>query len=217
MSTKRNRNSLSSVLFGNTRQAVLGLLFGRSDESFYLREIARRLDIGLGAVQRELGQLTKAGIIRKSYRGNNVFFQAEKDSPIFAELKGLVIKTSGFAEILKNALREHSKSIEYTFIYGSIAKGEGNFASDIDLMVIGKVSFKDVVSALSQAQESLEREINPTVYSSKEFLQKVETGHNFIANVIKNDKIFIIGDQCEFERLVGKRVGYKPRGKSSRD
>ena len=87
--------SAASALFGKTRLRVLVLLFSQTDESFYLREVARQTGTGLGAVQRELASLVETGIVRRTERGNQVLFQADPHCPVFAELRDLVAKLAG--------------------------------------------------------------------------------------------------------------------------
>jgi predicted nucleotidyltransferase len=173
MNTTTGNKNLSSILFGKARLAVLSLLYGHSDESFYLRQIVRTTGVGLGPVQRELKQLTDVGIIRRSAQGHQVYFQANLDSPIFKELKSLITKTAGITETLQSALAPIANHINIALVYGSVARGEENHRSDVDLLVVGSVPFSEVVKALRDAQETLGREINPTVYPVDEFRSRI--------------------------------------------
>lgn len=110
-------------LFGKTRQAVLSLLFRHPDCRFHLREIVRLTGSGQGAVQRELERLARAGLVVRQRRGNMVFCQANRDSPVFAEVRGLIAKTSGVVDILKAALAEIADRIDLAFVFGSLARG----------------------------------------------------------------------------------------------
>jgi predicted nucleotidyltransferase len=194
---------LSSVLFGKTRNAVLGLLFSHPDESFYVREIVRAAKAGLGSVQRELNVLEQAGIIQRTTRGRQVFYQANRQGPIFEELKGLVLKTTGVAEVLVRALAPVARKIRIAFVYGSMARGQQQRSSDVDLFVIGDITFADVVEVLAPAQRTLGREINPTVYPASEFRQKLSQKHHFITSVLRGPKLFLIGDERELAGLGG--------------
>jgi len=195
MGTRNSQGKLSSVLFGKTRQAVLALFYGHPDESFYLRQVVRAIGMGPGSVQRELKQLTDAGVIEKSKLGRQVYYRVNTKCPIFPELRGLIIKTAGLADVLRDALGPLLKKIKVAFIYGSFAKGSANSRSDVDMMVIGSCSFGRVVDAIDDAQEKLGREVNPTVYSVKEWNQKLKEKHHFITSVSKSIKIFIIGTE----------------------
>jgi len=203
--------SLAAALFGQTRRVILSLLYGHPDETYYLRQLARSTGSGLGAVQREIKRLTESGIVRRTVRGRQVFYQANPDCPLFAELKSLVVKTTGVADVLRTALAPLARRIQLAFVYGSIARLEQKSASDVDLMVVGDVSFGDIVSALAAAQETLAREINPTVYSLAEFKAKLKAGHHFLTSVVRREKIFLIGDENELARLGAKRLAQRAR------
>ncbi len=206
MSTFSRADVLSATLFGKTRRAVLSLLYGHADEAFYLRQITRTAGVGLGAVQRELQQLLNAGILLRTVRGRQVYYQANRDCPVFLELKNLVLKTAGVAAILQSALAPLAGRIRIAFIFGSIAAGDEQRGSDGDVLVVGEVTFAEVVSAIQKAQEILDREVNPTVYPPGEFQSKLVTGHHFLKTVLKGPMVFLIGDKRELARLVKKRL-----------
>lgn len=192
---------LSSYLFNKTRRSLLALLFGRPDESFYVNQIVRRLGSGSGAVQRELKMMTEAGIAVREKKGNLVYYKANSDSPIFNELKNIVRKTFGVADVIRESLAPISKKIGAAFIFGSVARSADVRASDIDVMIIGKVSFADVSSSISKAEKTIQREINSVVYPVAEFKKKVKEGHHFVKTVLEGEKIFLIGDEDELRRL----------------
>jgi uncharacterized protein len=202
MSTILDNTSLSTTLFSKTRRVVLALLYGHSDESFYLRQIVREAGTGLGAVQRELKQLTDAGLIQRSLQGNQVYYTANKNSPIFKEMKSLIAKTVGVAETLQGALASSKKRIKIALVYGSIARGEEKQRSDIDLLIVGDITFSEIVKKIRGVHDTLSREINPTVYSIDEFQRKVKEKHYFLNEVLSGEKIFIIGNENELKRLV---------------
>jgi len=202
MSTIPENGHLSSVLFGKTRRAILSLLHGHTDEAFYLRQIAKATRAGLGAVQRELNQLTGAGIISRTIKGRQVYYQANEKCPIFNELKSIVRKTFGLADVLRQSLTPKADEVRLAFIFGSVARSTDDRRSDIDLIVVGRISFGDVVSLLSPAEEILGREINPVVYPVAEFRKKVKEDHYFVKTVLEGEKIFLIGDEKELRRLV---------------
>ena len=184
----------------------MALLFGNADRSFHHREIVRRVKTGSGAVQKELAHLTTTGLAVSRRVGNQVHYQANAASSIFAELKSLIHKTSGIAEILKEALSPLSDRISVAFVYGSFAKGTETANSDIDVMIIGGATFSEVVVPLGEAQDEFDREINPSVYPIEEFVSKLSTGHHFLSTLINEPKIFLIGNQNDFGKLVEKRV-----------
>jgi predicted nucleotidyltransferase len=201
---------LPDVLFGRTRQKVLELLFGHPDESFYLREVARRTGQALGAVQRELAQLTAAGILNRERQGNQVRFRVNRHCPVYPELKALVTKTMGVADVLREALRPLADRIGLAFVFGSFVRGEQHRDSDVDVMVVGDVSFGEVCEALHPVEERLGREVNPTVYPPAEFFQKMNDGHYFIQRVLNDPVIFLIGGRDELGRLPQGGLGDGP-------
>lgn len=195
---------MSEALFGKTKQGVIGLLFSRPDESFYHRQIAASTRISAGAIQRELAQLTGAGLILREPRGRQVYYRANPESPIFGELKGLAVKTAGVADVIRSALAPLAVRIRAAFIFGSVAEGRAVAASDVDLMVVGEASFGEVSDVLPGAEGPIGRELNPVVYPVAEFRQKMAEGQHFVTSVMGKPKIFLIGDQRELERLAGE-------------
>jgi predicted nucleotidyltransferase len=195
-------DSLSDTLFGKTRRLILAMLYTHTDEQFYLRRIARETGAGLGPVQRELKQLTNAGIVTQQYLDKHVYYQANQNCPIYHELKGIVVKTAGLTDIFRFALEHLSDRIEAAFIYGSFASGNENRLSDVDLIILGPVSFAEVSAALAGAQEKLQREVNFAVYSAEEFKKRLKTKDHFIKSLMQNPRIFIISNNDELTRLV---------------
>lgn len=201
MGTNKNQGQLSSVLFGKTRQAVLALFYGHPDESFYLRQVVRAAGMGQGTVQRELKQLADAGIIEKTTHGRQVYYRANTKCPIFPELRGLIIKTAGLVDVLREALKALAKKVKIAFVHGSFANGTVRADSDVDVVVIGSCTFGEVVDALSQAQNKLGREVNPTVYPVKEWQRKLAEKHHFVTSLTKSPKLFVIGNEDDLEGL----------------
>ena len=169
----RMKGNLSGEgLFSNTRRAVLALLFGRTETSFYTKQILDAVKIGRGTVQRELKNMTDAGIIIREVQGRQVYCRANEKCPIFNELKSLVRKIFGVTEVIRQSLEPATPKIKLAFIFGSIATGTEKKSSDIDLMVVGAVSFGETISLLSTAQEKLGREVNTVIYPVAEFKKK---------------------------------------------
>ena len=204
MSTLFDTDNLSRTLFGKTRRAVLSLLYSHIEDAFYLRQIVRTAGAGLGAVQRELKQLSDAGIIQRFVRGHQVYYQANPRCPIFAELKNLVVKTIGVGAALQAALAPLADRIDLAVIYGSIARGEEHRESDVDVLVVGKVTFAEVVSSFSEVQKTIGREINPTVYPLSEFRSKLAAGHHFLNTVLRGPMLFLIGEKRDLAGLAKK-------------
>ena len=188
-------------LFTKTRQLVLALLYGNTDRSYYTKQIMDTARIGRGTVQRELQTLTDSGVIIREIQGRQVYYHANDKCPIFSELKGIVRKTFGVADVLRQCLGLATDKIEVAFVFGSVARATDDRKSDIDVMVIGEIKFGDVVSLLSPAEEKLSREINAVVYRTGEFKNKLKEDHYFVNTVLEGEKIFLIGDEGELRRL----------------
>lgn len=199
-------DEVAQTLFGRIRREVLGLLYTNPERSYYLRELMRFANTSPGAIQRELAQLHKAGLVVRSRRGHQVFFQANLQSPVFEELRSLLAKTAGLAQILREALLPLACQLELAAVFGSFAAGSMQDESDIDLLVIGQVSLREVVTALQPAQNRLAREINPVVYARSECVRLLSEGQPFLTAVLEGPLLPILGDKDEFQRLAGQRL-----------
>lgn len=205
MGTDQSR-SAGNIIFGQTRGKILGLLYTKSDGSFYLRQIARHASTGVGAVQRELESLVQAGLVSRAAIGNQVFFKANNASPLFHEMRGLVAKTVGITGVLRDALASLAKKIRIALVYGSVARQEETSESDVDLLVIGTVGLEELIKVLRAAGSILGRELNPTSYSPREFKDKISQGNHFLSSVLKEKKLFVIGSEDELRNFGSKRV-----------
>lgn len=192
---------LATFLFSKTRRGLLALLYGRPDETFYINQLMQATGSGSGAVQRELKLMTEAGVLKRTQSGNLVYYQANSQCPIYDELKSVVRKTFGVADVIRQSLESAADKIQLAFIFGSVARSADDRKSDIDVMVVGRISFGDVVSLLSPAEEKLGRELNAVVYPIAEFKKKVKEDHYFVKTVLEGEKIFVIGDEGELSGL----------------
>jgi len=212
MGSKAARASLSDALFSKTQQRVLAVLFGRPDQSFFANEIVRLAGGGFGAVHRELATLEAAGLVATRRIGNQKHFQANRDAPIFEELRGIVLKTVGLADVLRKALAPLAPRIRAAFVYGSVAKGTDTARSDIDLMVVGdSVEYADIFKLASRAEPIVGRKINPTVLTPRE-LEKESAEDGFHSRVLAQAKIFVIGSEHELGRPGKARAGRTAQG-----
>jgi predicted nucleotidyltransferase len=199
-------DDLGAVLLGKTRGAVLGLLFGRPDEEFHVRQIARLTGATLGPVQRELKLLAQIDVLHCREVGHQLLYSANQASPVHQELRSFVVKTVGLVDVLRAAMKPLSAQVRAAFVFGSFAQGRQQEASDVDVMVIGDVSLAAVAKALTEAQRRLSREINPTIYRPAEFAAKLREGHHFLNAVMDGPKLFLIGGPIELSRLAEERL-----------
>lgn len=177
------------------RRQVLATTLLAPDRSWYLSELANQLGLTTSSAQRELDNLVQAGIVLRFKDGNRVRFQADRTSPLFPELQGLMRKSSGGVDVIRGALDPLRDHIQLAFIYGSFATQESlRNSSDIDVIVVGRLRTRQVVDALQNAQRALGREINPTVYTPEEFSAKLSGGNHFLTTVANSDTLPVIGD-----------------------
>jgi predicted nucleotidyltransferase len=200
MRTKQ-AHGLATVLFGKSMRAILAQLYGRPDRRFYVREIARGAGTSPSSLQRDLAALAAAGILERHEDGRQVYYQANPNSPIFGELKGIVTKTFGVADFVRDMLRPHEKHIRAAFIYGSVAKGAEAPGSDVDLFVIGDLPPSKLSIDLNKIMVDLRRRVSLTSYSVDEFVKLSAEENHFISRVLQGPVIWLIGDQETVDAL----------------
>ena len=187
-------SALIDALFTSTQQRVLALLFGQPERSFYVTELMSLASSGRGAVQRELGRLAQGGLVTITRVGNQKHYQANHDSPLFEELCSIIRKTVGLQDPIQAALEPLAKKISVALIYGSIAKRSDTAASDIDLLIVSdQLTLEEVYAALSPVESLLDRKVNPTLYTSKEFEQRRKSRNSFLARVLNGPHIVLSG------------------------
>ncbi len=204
MGTKATSNAtagLADALFPRVRQRVLSLLYGNPDRSFFSNEVVALAQSGTGAVQRELASLANAGLLTVTAKGNQKHYKANTAAPVFEELRGLVLKTSGLVDVLRTALAPLAGQIDAAFVYGSVSKKQDTATSDIDLFVISdSMGYADVFAALEDAAARLGRKVNPTIYTSSELAKRIKQKSAFATRVLTQEKIWVLGNE---ERLDG--------------
>lgn len=192
---------LATLLLGAYRRRVLGLLLLQPDRTHHVREIARLTDTSPGTLHKELSRLAQAGLLTREKVGNQVRYGANRQCPIYAELAGILRKTSGLADLVLDALEPLSRRLKLALVFGSVARGEERAGSDVDLLLVGSVGFADAVKALHPAQDRVGREINPVVMTAAEFRKKAR--EPFLREVLAGAKLFLIGGEDELGKLAG--------------
>lgn len=195
---------IDRLFSSNARVEILKLFLFNPEDSYYQRQISTLTHQPIRAVQREVEKLQELGLIEKSIQGNRIYYKINKNCHIFEELKAILFKSVGIAETLKENLRK-VKDIEIAFIYGSYAKGGESLLSDIDLMVIGAISSKKLSSLLSKPKSDLRRVINYAKYIPQEFKKRIRENDHFLSSVLKEKKIFIIGNENELKKIIRSR------------
>jgi len=208
--------SIADALFSRTRQRLLAALLLNLPQPVYATELANRFGVRPSNLQRDLAKLTAAGILKMSRNGNRAYFQANEACPVFPELRGLLLKTSGLVDVLRGELAPLAAKINVAAVYGSMARGTETSGSDIDLLIIGSVKMIELVPLLERATEKLRRQINPTLYTPGEFSQKARRSH-FVQSILGKPLLFVVGMKGDLEAITGRK---SPRGgtnKSRRD
>jgi len=187
--------TIGEALFTKTQQKVLGILYGQTEQSFYLNELVKLVGMGKGTVRRELDKLTAAGLLTVRKQGNQMHFQANSGNPIFHELKDIVKKTFGVVGVVESALENILPDVLFAFIYGSVAKGKEHTDSDIDLMIVAEdLSYSILVESLTDVERQLGRTINPTLYTPDEFQTRINEKQHFITQVLSHEILWIKGE-----------------------
>ncbi len=202
---KRTRRG-ADALFPQIRKRILAVLLMQPERAWFASDLARHLRVPKTSLQRELENLHSAGIIRRRVEGKHVYYQAERQSPLFPELRGLMAKTAGLVDVVREALRPLVKRIDLAFIYGSVARAEEGPASDVDLLVVGEVGLSDLALPLRKAGRTLSREVNPTVYARDEFKRKA-SGESFLSALLDRERLFVVGSENDLEEALGRAAG----------
>ena len=197
-------DQIAAALFGKGQRVILGRLFSRPERRFYVRELARSADTTPSVIQRDLAALAGAGILERETEGRQVYYRAHPRCPIFEELKGIAVKTFGVADVLRAMLEPHRASVRLAFVYGSVASGAQTGASDVDLMIVGRIDTAAMARGLLEAERRLGRPVNPTVYGEAEFRKALAARQPFLDAVLSRPTLFVIGDRNELERFQRK-------------
>jgi uncharacterized protein len=197
MRTCKPKDNAMTILFNKTCVSLLSLLYNNSPNTFYLREIARKIGTGVGTVQRELSKLVSADLVVREARGKQVYYGANTNSHVYNEMRGLIIKTFGLADEIKAVLAPLLNEIEYAFIYGSQADGTSNAESDIDLMVVGNIGEMELHKAISKAEKILDKAINYSLFTPEEFTKRKKEKNGFINRIVSGKKIMLVGVESE--------------------
>jgi predicted nucleotidyltransferase len=193
-------SSTLDVLMPKNRQRLLGALFGHPSRAWYAAELAQHLGVLRSGVQRDLKALTGAGLLKSYRKGHMVFFQANEQAPVFPELHGLILKTVGLVEAIRDVLSPLAEDIQLAFVYGSIAAAKEEPDSDIDLMVIGAVQRLQLSRPLQQLGLQLGREVNLSLYTPSEF--KAKRKQHFLSAVLDKPKLFVLGTERDLARVI---------------
>ena len=190
------------ILFTKTQRRILSLLFGNPSRRYYGNEIIKLAGVGTGSARNFLDGLVSSGLVTKTKEGQQIYYQASDKTPIFEELRGIVLKTFGTADFLKKVMKPLEKQVKFAFIFGSVAKGSNNADSDIDVGIVSESpNYSEWMKLLMPAGEKLGREITPTLYGVEEFEAKLANKNHFIERILSQPKIMLIGTENDIEEF----------------
>jgi predicted nucleotidyltransferase len=192
---------LTEILSSKARAEVFRLLFSGTEEELHMREIQRRAGLNDSTIRQELRRLVRLDLILSRKDSNRIYYTANKHHPLYSEIRNIVLKTIGLADLIKEALLKSSE-IKIAFVFGSIARNDENAKSDVDLIVIGDVGLRKVTTLLSGMASKIGREINPHVFTQEEFTKRKAKHEHFITRVLQEQKIFIIGNENDLAEMV---------------
>jgi predicted nucleotidyltransferase len=193
---------LKNLFSSEVRILLLNRFLMNEDREFYLRQLSGDFNLSPRHVSLELQNLKKIGLITKRISGNLHYFTINRQHPLFQELKNIFLKTVGLKDIIHKYLISFTNRIQFAFIYGSMARGTADSDSDVDLMIVGDISTRQISAEMIKAGNELKREINFSVFNPEEFKTRLVKNDHFVSSLVSESKLFIIGDMNEFERLV---------------
>jgi len=194
---------IENLFKSKTRVRMLELFLFFPEKNFYLREIARLVKENTNSVRLELKNLEKTGLIKKSKKGNMIFYEINKKSPIYEPLKIIFMRTESLGKFLEKSLK--NKNIKYALVYGSFASGKETEDSDIDLLIVGSIKQSDIVDDISRFERKMLREVNYVLWTEKEFKKRIKEKNHLIVDIAEKPVIMILGDENEFRKDAKRR------------
>jgi predicted nucleotidyltransferase len=181
-----------SILFSKSIRSILSVFVTSPRDKFYLRQLCSLTGSSPRPVQLALRKLENAGILNSERQANIKLYSLNKQSPIYPEIKSIILKTEAIGEGIRKVLK-NLKDIQCAFIYGSVAKNRESTSSDIDICIVGEVDL-DVLSRLTtQLEERLKREISTVTFSPEDWKQAIREKRGFVMDILKNKKIVLMG------------------------
>jgi DNA-binding transcriptional ArsR family regulator len=190
-------NALSELLSSRVKAEVFRLLFGLTACELHVRELERQSGLSVSTVRQELRRLTGLGLLEVRKDGNRTYYSANHQHPLYPDIRSLVLKTSGLADVLRQALTH--PGIQVAFVFGSLASGAEQAHSDVDLMIIGTATLRKVGPLLSGIATQLGREVNPHIMTPGEFAQRRDSRDHFLTSVLDSPRLFVLGDEHDLE------------------
>ncbi len=192
-------DTLPRLLSSRVKAEVFRLLFGLTAHELHVRELERRSGLSVSTVRQELQRLLGLGLLEVRKDGNRTYYRANIRHPLYLDIRGMVLKTSGLVEVLRECLTD--ADVRIAFVFGSLAGNVEQAESDVDLMVIGEVGLREVAARLSEAASQLRREINPYTMTPNEFVERRDCQDHFVSSVLKSPRLLVMGDEHDLESM----------------
>lgn len=199
-------NKLALLFHSEVRAEVLRMLFGLRTEKMYRAEIIEQTEFAQRSVEEELQKLVDLELLVTTKERHRRYYLANTAHPLYPELRSIVLKTAGLGDVVREALK--SGKIRFAFVFGSLAAQGERADSDLDLMIIGPVTHRELASPMRALTDRLGREINPHFFTLEEMKGRLASRDHFLRDVMGKPKLFIIGDEHEFTTLV--EIGLAP-------
>jgi DNA-binding transcriptional ArsR family regulator len=193
------KSILAEILSSRVKGEIFRLLFGLSGKELHLRELERQSGMAVGTVRQELQRLVRLELVAARRDGNRLYYRANQQHPLYPEIHNLVLKTAGLVDVLREALEQ--EDIQAAFVFGSVGRAEEGAASDVDLMVIGRIGLRQLSRRLSAVADQLGRVVNPHILTADEFLRRKTNRDHFLTHVLDSPRIFVIGGQHDLEAM----------------
>lgn len=201
MTTKQSHSGISALFASATLGQLLYLFMLEPGREYYQRELQRLSGAHLRQLQRDLERLKRSGLVVCRTHGNRTYYRAVPAHPAFADLRAAVLKTLGLGNELGAALEGLGGAVTLAFVYGSFARGEEAVRSDVDVLIVGSVTRRQVATALADAARSPGRELNPVILTTADLTGRWRAGDHFVTSVLAGPRIWLVGDDASLAAL----------------
>lgn len=192
-------DALTALFPATLRKKLLTLIFPRPDEEFHTGELARLLEVSRGALARELIDMTAAGVLARSRRGNQVLYRANQDAHFFPELRRLIQQLAGAVPALRKALEAFADEIDFACVFGSMARGDAGPDSDIDLLLVGDQITGRIKAEFRVAMKDAGRALDILDLTRAQYAELLDQGSPFIREVVDGPLIMLLGNKDDLK------------------
>ena len=191
---------LEKLFISEVRVKILTLLLRDSEEKLHVREIVRRVGAEINAVRRELGRLTRLGLLKRQPVKNRLYYRVNRDFVLYPELLGLVAKEVGLGKAILERRKELGE-VEFAVLSRGLVQGRAATPEEVDLLLVGKIDTPSLTAIVQEAEAERGHEINYTVMDRDEFEYRRSRKDPFLMKVLMQPRIVLIGDESQFCRF----------------